>query len=115
MRCLIADDSMAMRALIAGIVQQVMPGCEVVQAASGDEALARLEEGAFDYYTLDYTMPGVDGGQVAARVRERDPAARIALVTANRQAAIQARAAALDARLIPKPDIVEPLAAFFSE
>lgn len=114
MRCLIADDSMAMRALISSIVKQCKPGCEVVQAANGDEALAHIEAAGFDYYTLDYTMPGVDGGEVAARIRERDAEAKIALVTANRQAAIQERAEALGVLLIPKPDIIQPLVAFFA-
>jgi CheY-like chemotaxis protein/HPt (histidine-containing phosphotransfer) domain-containing protein len=48
-------------------------GMEVVEAADGDEALATLGDGTVDVAVLDMLMPGPDGLDVAARLRERTP------------------------------------------
>jgi signal transduction histidine kinase len=44
-------------------------GYEVVEAASGEEALARLLAQAFDLVLLDIVMPGLDGFETLARIR----------------------------------------------
>ena len=46
-------------------------GVETTTASSGEEGLAALEQGAFDVAILDMLMPGMDGLDLATRLRER--------------------------------------------
>jgi DNA-binding NtrC family response regulator len=48
-------------------------GFEVVQADSGEKALALLEQFAFDVVITDLRMPGIDGTQVLEAALERYP------------------------------------------
>ena len=62
-------------------------GQRLVRAASGAEALARLEEEDFALILLDVHMPGLDGYETAARVRSsgRNEETPIFFVTAVRR------------------------------
>ncbi len=72
-RVLIVDDEPALATLIA---QQLQPlGVQTVQVNSGAEALARLRAERFDAMTLDILMPGMNGFDVLASVRD-DPQLR---------------------------------------
>jgi two-component system OmpR family response regulator len=51
-------------------------GCEVVSAADGVAALARVEAGGVDLVVLDVMMPGLDGLAVVRRLRARRDALR---------------------------------------
>ena len=60
-------------------------GYEVVAAASGEEALARVAEHTPDMVLLDVVMPGLDGYAVCRRIRD-DPATSylpIVMITAH--------------------------------
>jgi excisionase family DNA binding protein len=48
-----------------------MEGYTVREAASADEALQAIEDGAPDLVLLDVVMPGVDGWQMLQRMQER--------------------------------------------
>ncbi len=66
----------------------VPQGYEIVTAANGEEALGKLSGNQIDLILLDVMMPGMDGFEVARRVR-RDDTHRllpIILVTALREA-----------------------------
>jgi CheY-like chemotaxis protein len=72
-RVLIVDDEPALATLIA---QQLQPlGVQTVQVNSGADALARLRSEHFDAMTLDVLMPGMNGFDVLAAVRD-DPQLR---------------------------------------
>ena len=64
---LVADDRAANRVLLAKMLKPL--GFEVVEAADGQECLARLGENRVDLLLVDLVMPGVDGFEVARRVR----------------------------------------------
>jgi CheY-like chemotaxis protein len=59
-------------------------------------------------------MPGVDGLELVANIRASKPVMPIALVSANLQDEIIARARELKAAFIPKPLTDEALGAFLS-
>jgi diguanylate cyclase (GGDEF)-like protein len=61
-RILIADDSMVVRAVIKN--QLASEKYDLVEAASGDEALARCRADAPDVVLLDVEMPGMNGYEV---------------------------------------------------
>jgi len=66
-RILIVDDEAPHRALEREIL--ALPKYEVVEVASGEEALAVLKTLAFDAVLLDKRMPGIDGDEVCRRIR----------------------------------------------
>ena len=67
-RVLIVDDNAANLLVYAAQLDDL--DCELVRARSGDEALRHLLEGSFAVILLDVQMPGMDGFEVAALVRE---------------------------------------------
>ncbi|HEY0784036.1 MAG TPA: HD domain-containing phosphohydrolase [Thermoanaerobaculia bacterium] len=65
-RVLVVDDLERNRALLSGMVESLGYGVET--AADGFEALAKAREG-IDLVLLDIMMPGLDGFEVAQRLR----------------------------------------------
>src|SRR5579871_2617027 len=57
-------------------------GFEVLTATSGEQGLALLEKHHVDLLVLDYYMPGMNGGDVAAEVRSRKPQLPIIFLSA---------------------------------
>ena len=81
-RLLVVDNEEADRRLL---VDRLVPlGFELVQAASGEEALALLARTPVDAIFLDLAMPGIDGWTTLRRLRaEGLSAAPAAIVSAN--------------------------------
>jgi DNA-binding NtrC family response regulator len=73
-------------------------------AASGAEALKRIEEGRYDVVLLDIMMPDIDGLQVLQRVKESHPDIEVIMVTGLSQIETAVRAMKLGAfDYLPKP------------
>lgn len=68
-RILVVDDEENIRLLYREELGE--EGYEVETAASGEEALRRLEAEPFDLVTVDIKMPGMDGLELLARIREK--------------------------------------------
>ena len=68
---LIVDDETALREAIAERLAD--QGFVVEQADSGEDALERLAEFAFDILITDLRLPGIDGRQVLDAALERYP------------------------------------------
>lgn len=69
-------------------------GYIVVSAENGNDALARLQAEKFDAVFTDLRMPGMDGLQVAERVRAAQPWTPVVIVTGYGSPASEARARA---------------------
>ena len=80
-RVLVVDDDVLNRRVAERAFE--VGGYEVVAAASGPEALTRVEASpeAFDLYVLDVMMPTMKGPELARRIRERQPDAKVLYVT----------------------------------
>lgn len=65
---LVVDDDDDIRDLIAIGVQRA--GHEVTSLGHPDAALVVATEAAFDMAVLDWSMPGMNGGELCARLRE---------------------------------------------
>ncbi len=77
---LLIDDEELVRVATAEMIRDL--GHSVVEASGGAEALARLNNGlAVDLVVTDYKMPGIDGGELSRRVRERHPEIPVLLIT----------------------------------
>ena len=110
---LVVDDARLARQMVRSFVSRARPGMTIIEAAEGAEALKVLEGvDVLHYATIDYNMPGMNGIDLAALVKERYPTARIALLTANVQAALRKRAADLGVGFIDKPVNETKVAAF---
>ena len=77
-RVLIADDDAVILRLLE--VNFSLEGYEVVTASRGEEAIERASEGRFDLIVLDVMMPGMDGWEVASRLKEEEVTASIPVV-----------------------------------
>jgi CheY-like chemotaxis protein len=57
-------------------------GYRVLTAADGAAGLTVFEREPIDAVVLDYSMPGMDGGEVASRMRQMKPKVPILLLSA---------------------------------
>lgn len=100
---LIVDDSRMSRMMISTIIKTHRPDWDLIDAASGDEALEKVNGKQIDIMTLDMNMPGMDGITLGGELRKLFPNASIALVTANIQEAVRDKAVQSQLSFIPKP------------
>ena len=101
-RILIVDDEKALLIALRGLLTK--EGYQVETAASGEEALARIDTGSFHLVVTDLSMNGVSGMEVLERARAFDPDLAVIMMTAHgsEKAAVQAmKLGAAD--YIPKP------------
>jgi two-component system, chemotaxis family, chemotaxis protein CheY len=89
MRVLLVDDSALSRMMIRSLLSDKFPDCEIVEAGSGDEALALPASPPFDLITIDINMPGMDSFEAAKLLHEKYPASKMAVITANIQNSIR--------------------------
>jgi CheY-like chemotaxis protein len=62
-----------------------------------------IQTGGVDIVLIDFNMPGIDGVTMAASIRATDSRMPIAMVSANIQEEIIARARQLSVAFVPKP------------
>jgi len=79
-RLLVVDDEEPQREMLANILGRA--GFQVVTAADGGEALARLKDAPFDLMLTDQRMPSMDGLELLERVRRTRQELPIILMTA---------------------------------
>lgn len=100
---LVVDDSRVSRLLSRQFILQKHPDWTVAEAASGEEALDKLQSITPDLIMLDLNMPGMGGFAAVEKIRQQYPATRITLLTANVQDATRDRATALGISFAEKP------------
>lgn len=102
-RVLLADDEQLIRTALATLVD-LEDDVEVVgQAASGPEAVAVARAVEPDVAVLDLQMPGLDGIEVAAQLREQVPGCGVVIVTGHGRPGHLKRALATGVRgFLPK-------------
>jgi two-component system, OmpR family, response regulator MprA len=109
-KILVVDDERAVRESLGRALE--LEGYDVELAADGGEALYRLEAVQPDAVILDVLMPGVDGLEVARRVRKAGNRVPLLMLTARE--AVEDRVAGLDAGAddyVTKPFALEELVA----
>jgi DNA-binding response OmpR family regulator len=79
-RILLVDDEQAVQTLLTYPLRK--DGYDVVPATTGQEALERFRDGAFDLVVLDVMLPQVDGFEVCKALRARS-AVPIIMLTAK--------------------------------
>ncbi|NLY93834.1 MAG: response regulator [Myxococcales bacterium] len=79
-RVLVVDDNVDLAENVADILE--CEGFEAVCSTSPEEALRQVSGEDFDCVVLDVRMPGMDGVELLARIRERLPRAGFVFMTA---------------------------------
>ncbi|WP_028671419.1 sigma-54-dependent transcriptional regulator [Saccharospirillum impatiens] len=80
MRVLIVEDDASLREAVSDTLK--LSDYEVIEADCGEAAIVRLNEAQVDFIVSDVNMPGMDGHELLAYVRQNQPQIPFLLVTA---------------------------------
>lgn len=113
-KVLIVDDSKLARMSVAKALMNLQPAWTRVEATNADEAIVLVKQAPPDIALLDFNMPGRDGLSLAAELRALNPNMPVAIISANMQHEIVAKAGDVGAHFLPKPLTEAALGAFLS-
>ena len=83
-KALIVDDSATVRRMIRKITAASIFRIACDEAGDGMTAIDKFDEGKHDIIFLDCNMPGIDGVQTLTELRERNPRARVIMISSER-------------------------------
>ena len=112
---IVVDDSLSVRLLTAKMLGELRPDWTIIAASDGEDALAKADGLTLDLMILDINMPGIDGFELAEKLRPASPNAWITLLSANVQEKVQTRARERDLGFIEKPVSIEKLEALLHD
>ena len=105
---LIVEDRAVLRVMLHEFVQNALPGCAILDAASGTHAMRLCGEYRPDLVLMDVHLPDANGIELTTRIRTRWPATRVIVFSylgsdthVERAAAAGAFAYVVKDRLIP--------------
>lgn len=105
---LLVEDSPTNRQLLVSLVSRL--GYDPEAVGSGEEALRALDAETFDLVFVDLSLPGIDGDELARRIRaDHDTKPRIVALTGhdNPETRQQAEEAGVDAYLTKPVDLAD--------
>lgn len=111
---LIVDDSKLARIVAARALAELQPEWERVEAGSAAQAHEILNTRSINVALIDFNMSEKDGLQFAEELRALHANMPIAIITANIQDEVIARAREVGAAFVPKPVTAEGLQGFIS-
>jgi CheY-like chemotaxis protein len=80
-RVLVVDDSAPMRGIVRKILSVSKFSLEVAEADEGEAALQQLRGGSFDIVFLDCNMPGLNGFETLAELKQTYPEIMVVMMT----------------------------------
>src|SRR5690606_13486572 len=113
-RVLVIDDDPGLRDYLEALAST--RGYRVTTAATGEEALRKLDDTQPDLVTLDLVLPGMDGLETLTRIKERLPDVPVVMLSGHGQARNIVEAMKLGASdFLRKPFEVEELEVAFQK
>lgn len=110
-RILIVDDEANQRKSLA--IGLRLEGYQILEAADGEAALEVLSTEQVDLAIVDLMMPGINGLDLARRMRFRHPEVRVVLTSAYHLSERQLQRAEIRVLgFVPKPFVMEELVGF---
>ncbi|MEO7241254.1 MAG: response regulator [Sphingomicrobium sp.] len=109
MSILLVDDDEDVRMTTSAMLQAL--GHHVVEVGSGAEALGQLDAFEPQLVILDFAMPGMDGAETAARLRQQRPGLPILFATGFGDSEAMVAAVGADSPVVRKPYAIGDLAA----
>ena len=102
-RVLLVDDDKSVRQVTKRLLEH--HGYEVVDVAGGFEALDafRQRDGAFGLVLLDWSMPGIDGGETCERIRQIRPDIPVVFMSGDGGPEVARRVREAGSPLLHKP------------
>lgn len=113
-KILIVDDSKLARMAVIKALIALHPDWIRSEAADAEAALELVRRDPPDIALFDFNMPGKDGLELAAEVRALHPAVHAAVISANHQVEVVARARAAGAAFLRKPVTEQSLQDFLA-
>jgi DNA-binding NarL/FixJ family response regulator len=111
-KVLIVDDSKLARMSINRLLVALRPTWSRIEATNATDAIACQSRENCDMALLDFNMPGPDGLMLATELHALKPGMPLAIISANAQDEIVARAKSIGADFLPKPLTQQVLASF---
>ncbi|MET0238875.1 MAG: response regulator [Sphingobium sp.] len=111
---LIVDDSKLARIVAGKALAELQPEWRKAEAGNAVQALEVIDADTVDVALIDFNMPEKDGLELAAELRVMRPDMPIAIITANIQDEIIARAREIGATFVAKPVTADGLEPFLA-
>jgi len=116
---LIVEDHDAVRRSLRDWLEVVFPLCRVLEASSGEEALALIRDNPPHLVVMDITLPGMNGIEATRQIKSFLPSVKVVMLTIHESDAFRADAMAAGASAyVPKPaaqtELVPALAALLA-
>lgn len=99
---LVAEDDPVVLDLLTAVLQEEL-GVRVVGVRNGRDALAALETTTADLVLVDMMMPGLDGPELVARIRQRSIWRNIPVIATSAAPAAQQTMAPWSTAFVAKP------------
>lgn len=104
-RILVVEDEPNMRLLVTE--ELIDAGYEVDEAENAEEALRKFTDKPYDLVTIDIEMPGMNGLELAGKLREIKREAKLVLLTAYSHYKSDMASWAADAYVVKSSDLTE--------
>lgn len=97
MAILLVDDHPLLRIGLAATLAQAMPEMQVLQADSGEAALAQVQTQVPGLVIMDFDLPGISGLETTKRLRQRLPQLRVLFLSEHTELGLVRQALAAGA------------------
>ena len=117
---LIVEDHEAVRRSLRDWLQVEFPQCRVIEASSGEEAIALIRTESPRLVVMDISLPGMGGIEATRRIKAALPSAQVVMLTiheddAHRVDATRAGASAYVPKRVMQTELVPALAALLAD
>jgi len=82
-RTLLVEDSMGFRTTLHTMLHDRFPAMEILEAATGDEALAITTTYRPDLVLMDIKLSGANGLELTRRIKDADEAIKVVILTSH--------------------------------
>jgi two-component system, NarL family, invasion response regulator UvrY len=94
---LIVEDHLALRKSLSIWLESILSDCQIIQAESGEEAVAAAAAQTPDLVVMDIGLPGISGIQATRRIKALSPQTPVVMLSIHEEQAFKTDAIAAGA------------------